>query len=96
MAKTRKEKERDLSFPITILGETKTMQEWLDAIDLSFSGLQTRISSGYSLEEALTTPKHRGQWVVASKKETGKKETKRVYKFVRNGGGAGTWKWVEE
>ncbi len=62
---------------------------------MSYAGYESRLRRGLSVAEALTMPKH------VFKNNDNEKEKKivakkMVYKFVKNGSAAGTWKWVEE
>ena len=48
---------RSTNHYIAYNGETKTLQEWADALGISFQSLDARLRSGnWSVEEALTTP----------------------------------------
>ena len=85
--------ERRLNESIRIGTEVHSLGEWLARVDINYNGYLARRSRGMTTEEALTTP--RGK-VFERAMEKPKEKAKRVeYKFVRNGGGAGTWKWVE-
>ena len=102
MGKTSQEvrersKNKALAEPYTIDGKTRTLRDWLHDIGLTYSGYIQRRAAGYTIEESLTMPKMSGRRMVEGLDKKGKAvQTKRVYKFVRNGGGAGTWRWVEE
>lgn len=85
---------------VTINGETHTVTEWLQKIGLSVSGYQKRLKSGMTPEKALTmTNQKPGREihpvVKAEKKPVKEKPKQRTRVFVRNGGGAGTWRWIE-
>ena len=41
---------------ITCNGETRTLQEWSDKLNIDTSTIQNRLNSGWSAEKALTTP----------------------------------------
>lgn len=41
---------------LTFNGETKTMSEWADIVDIPYCTIKRRIYSGWSVERTLTTP----------------------------------------
>ena len=94
---TEKGIAKRLSEYISINGKVKTLGEWLSAIGITYNGYVNRLERGMSLDEALTLPK--GTYYskpLSNNKKENKTAKKAVRKFVRNGGGAGTWRWVEE
>ncbi|PPA70072.1 hypothetical protein [Jeotgalibacillus proteolyticus] len=55
---TRKEQARNRrSNPqFTFNGKTKTIPDWAEEMNISYSALRTRLHDGWSIEKALTTP----------------------------------------
>lgn len=64
---TKKEQARNTRHNrlITALGQTKTLAEWCEITGLSDSGIAFRLDSGWSAEEAITTPKQKNQYAAA-------------------------------
>lgn len=58
---TRKEQanNRRSNHVLTLNGETKTLSEWMDATGINSLTILRRIRSGWSVEDALTTPVRR-------------------------------------
>ena len=41
---------------LTLKGETKCIKEWADHAGISVKSMYTRLASGWSIEEAISTP----------------------------------------
>ena len=54
-AKVQNNNKRN-NFLITIYNRTQTLREWCEEKDLNYSVVLHRISKGWSIEEAMTTP----------------------------------------
>lgn len=60
--KTKKEnlRNRRITVMIEAFGESRTLIEWAEELNMSEDTLRYRINKGYSPEDALTLPKHGG------------------------------------
>ena len=83
---------------VTISGYTKSVSAWLQEVGMSYETYSKRIAAGMTQEQAISTPQTEEEamdGIAEWHNLKGPKAKKKVYKFIRNGGGAGTWREVE-
>ena len=93
---SEEELDRRMNESIRIGTEVHSLREWLDKSGISYRGYLSRMQRGMTIKEALTTPRGKVFEALVTPKQPEPEKAKKVeYRFVRNGGGAGTYRWVE-